>query len=73
MDKTIYTKTYTRIISKLKKARKEARLNQKDVARKLNRTQSYVSKMESGQCRLDIVQLKEIAQVYKKALDFFIN
>lgn len=73
MDKTIYTKTYARLIDQLKKARKKARLKQKDVAKRLKRTQSYVSKIESGQSRLDIVQLKEIAQVYKKTLDFFIK
>jgi len=73
MDKSIYTKTYSRLISQLKKARKEARLKQKDLAKKLKRTQSYVSKIESGQARLDIVQLKEIAQIYRKNLDFFIK
>lgn len=73
MDKTIYTESYARLIGKLKQARKQAGLKQKDVARKLDRTQSYVSKIESGQSRLDIIQLKEIARVYKKSLDFFIK
>ena len=73
MDKTIYTKEYSSIIDRLKKARKATGLNQKDVARRLKRTQSYVSKMESGQCRLDILQLKEIAKTYKKNLSFFIK
>ena len=73
MEKTIYTKTYAHLITRLKKARKQARLKQTDVARKLKRTQSYVSKMESGQNRLDVVQLKEIAKVYKKSLEFFLE
>lgn len=73
MDKTIYTKTYARLIVKLKKARKEAKLNQLAVAKKLKRTQSYVSKIESGQSRLDIIQLKEIGKIYKKTLDYFIK
>lgn len=73
MDKTIYTKTYVHLIERLVKARKQANLKQTDVAKKLSRTQSYVSKFESGQSRLDIVQLKEIAQVYKKSLDYFIK
>ncbi|MFA5410742.1 MAG: helix-turn-helix transcriptional regulator [Candidatus Omnitrophota bacterium] len=73
MDKTIYTESYARLVSQLKKARRLAKLKQKDVAKKLNRTQSYISKIESGQSRLDIIQLKEIAKVYKKRLDFFIK
>ncbi|MFA5403155.1 MAG: helix-turn-helix transcriptional regulator [Candidatus Omnitrophota bacterium] len=73
MDKTIYTKAYSDLVSRLKKARHQARFNQKDAAKKLNRSQSYISKIESGQLRLDIIQLKEIARVYKKSLDFFIE
>ncbi|MGA2775404.1 MAG: helix-turn-helix transcriptional regulator [Candidatus Omnitrophota bacterium] len=73
MEKTIYTQSYTRLVNQLKKVRNQAKLKQKDVAEKLKRTQSYVSKIESGQLRLDIIQLKEIARVYKKRIDFFIK
>ena len=73
MEKTIYTQSYSRLVGQLKKARNQAKLNQKDVAKKLNRTQSYISKIESGQLRVDIIQLKEIAQIYRKHLDFFIK
>jgi transcriptional regulator with XRE-family HTH domain len=73
MDKTIYTQAHVYLVKQLRRARKKARLKQKDVARKLHRTQSYVSKIEGGQCRIDIVQLKELAGIYKKSLDFFIK
>lgn len=73
MDKTIYTKEYSTIVEQLKKARKEAKLDQKTTAKRLKRTQSYVSKMENGQCRLDVIQLKEIAKAYKKNLSYFIK
>ena len=73
MEKSIYTKSYSHLVDQLKKARKQKRLKQSDVARKLIRTQSYISKIESGQLRLDIVQLKEISRLYKKQLDFFIK
>jgi len=73
MDKTIYTKSHRRLVSRLIKARKQARFKQNDVAKKLGRTQSYISKIESGQRRIDIVQLKEFAEIYNKKLDFFIK
>jgi len=73
MEKTIYHKEYGVIVGRLKKARRESRLKQGDVAKRLKRTQSYVSKMENGQCRLDILQLKEIAKTYKKNLNFFLK
>lgn len=61
------------MVGRLIKARKEAKLKQEDVAKRLGRTQSYVSKLESGQRRVDIVQLRELAQVYKKRVSFFIK
>jgi len=66
MAKTIYTKAHKRLVEELVKARKAAGFKQEKVARKLGKTQSYVSKIESGQCRIDIVQIKELAAIYKK-------
>ena len=60
MTKTIYSKTHKTLIRRLTKAREEAKLKQEDVAKKLGKTQSYISKIESGQRRIDIVQLKEV-------------
>ena len=73
MSKTIFSKDHKILIAKLIKAREDASLNQVEVAKILNRSQSYVSKIESGQRRIDIIQLKELAGVYKKDLDFFIK
>lgn len=73
MPRAIYTKDHNTIVKRLKKARLDAGLQQIKVAEKLGRTQSYVSKIESGQRRFDVLQLKEFAKLYKKSLDFFIK
>lgn len=73
MEKTIFTKSHKYLVKQLIAARKRARLKQQDVAKKLGRTQSYISKIESGQRRVDIVQLKELAAIYKRKFDFFIR
>ena len=73
MDKSIYTKDHKHVIEQLKTARQEAGLDQMEVAELLGKSQSYVSKIESGQRRIDVVQLKELAKVYKKPIDFFIK
>mgnify|MGYP000969860373 CR=1 FL=1 len=73
MDKAIYTKDHKNMVSQLKKARLEAGFDQKEVAKILGKTQSYISKVESGQRRIDIIQLKAFAKVYKKDLDFFVK
>lgn len=44
----------------LRDIRTEAGLRQVDLARKLGRPQSFVSKYESGERRLDLVELSEI-------------
>ncbi|MDD5593102.1 MAG: helix-turn-helix transcriptional regulator [Candidatus Omnitrophica bacterium] len=73
MDKTIFTKAHKDLVGRLIKARKASKLNQADVAKKLGRTQSYISKIEAGQRRIDVVQLNEFASIYKKNLYYFIN
>ncbi|MDD5382076.1 MAG: helix-turn-helix transcriptional regulator [Candidatus Margulisbacteria bacterium] len=73
MGRTIYSKDHKRLINKLKKARVELGLDQIEVAEKLKKSQSYVSKIESGQRRLDIVQMNEFAKIYNKSIDYFIK
>lgn len=73
MKKAIYSPDHKKIIVLLRKARLEKQLDQKTVAKRLGRSQSYISKLESGQRRIDLVQLKELASVYKKTLDYFIK
>ncbi len=73
MPRAIYTKDHNEIAERLKEARIEIGLGQVEVAEKLGRTQSYVSKIESGQRRFDVLQLKEFAKLYKKPLDFFVK
>ena len=73
MPKSIYTKEYQKVIKRLKKARLEAGLKQTEVAKKLAKPQSYISKIERGERRIDIAELKEIADIYKKPLDYFVK
>ncbi len=73
MLKTIYSSEHKLVIERLKKARIDAGFDQKDVAKKLGKTQSYISKLESGQRRIDLLCLKELAKIYNKDLSFFIT
>ena len=73
MKKTIFSQEHKLLVARLKKAREEMGFQQQDVARLLKTTQSYVSKLESGQRRLDIIQIKSLAKIYKKSLDYFIS
>ncbi len=73
MVDTIRSKEYADFVGRLRKARLEAGLRQIDVSKKLKRTQSYVSRVEMGEQRLDILELKKFAQLYKKDINYFIK
>jgi len=69
MSKTIWTKEYAVFIKKLRQARLDAGLKQIDVAKKLKRPQSYISRVESGEYRLDIMEVKVFAKLYGKNIN----
>lgn len=73
MPKSVHSKEYRAFLLKLRKARQDAKLTQNDVARLLKQPQSFVSKTESGERRLDAVELKSLARIYGKPLDFFMD
>ena len=66
MAKSIYSKRYRQFLDLLIQARKEADLTQVEVALRLDRPQSFVSKYENGERRLDVVEFLDVA----KAIDF---
>ena len=60
LEKSIYTGEYSTVIRLLRQARDDAGLTQVDLAKRLGQTQSFVSKFERGDRRLDIIQLRTI-------------
>ena len=73
MKKPIHTKEYAYFVERLRKARLDAGLSQVQVAKKLNRPQSHVSNVESGQQRVDVVELKRFARMYGKSISYFVK
>ena len=73
MVKSIHTKEYAVFIGRMVKARKDSGLRQIDVAKKMKRPQSYISRVESGEYRLDILEVKKFAQLYGKDIAYFVK
>jgi transcriptional regulator with XRE-family HTH domain len=73
MTKSIYSREYKKVIERLKKARQEVNFKQTEVAKKLGKPQSYVSKIERGERRIDIAELKELAKILKKDINYFVK
>ena len=72
MANSIYLKEYKKVIERLKKARQESGLKQIEVAEKLDKPQSYISKIEQGERRVDIAEIKLFAKIYQKPIDYFV-
>ncbi len=72
MPNPLHSQKYQKVIKQLRKARLEAGFTQLQVAKKLKRHQSYVSKIEIGERRIDVAELSELAEIYGKRLDYFV-
>lgn len=62
MKKALYERRHAALTELLKGARKDAGLTQAALAKRLRRPQSYVSKYERGERRLDVIEFLEIAR-----------
>ena len=62
MDRSITSTEYHRFRALLRELRHEAGLTQVQVAERLDEPQSFVSKYESGERRLDVIELRHVAE-----------
>jgi transcriptional regulator with XRE-family HTH domain len=60
VGQSIYSRDHRRLVALLRGIREDAGLSQVELARRLRRSQSFVSKYESGQRRLDLIELRSI-------------
>jgi transcriptional regulator with XRE-family HTH domain len=71
--KSIFTREYRVLLQLLHDARERAGVTQVELAERLGRSQSFVSKCERGETRIDLVQLHEICRILKKPLVDFVR
>lgn len=62
-----------RFLSLVRQMRLDAGLRQADLARKLGEPQSFVSRYESGERRLDVLELRQICGMLGVSLADFID
>jgi transcriptional regulator with XRE-family HTH domain len=73
MKKKVYIVQRSRLVSLLREIRIEAGLTQMELAVHIERDQTFVSKYESGQRRLDVLEVREICQAIGISLDEFVK
>jgi transcriptional regulator with XRE-family HTH domain len=64
MEKSIHSHQYRVFLDVLRKARRRAGLTQVELAKKVGEEQSFVSKCERGERRIDVVELRAFCQAF---------
>ncbi len=73
VTKSVYTNQYRRFCALLIQARKAAGLTQVELAEQLKRPQSFVSKLERGERRLDVIEFLEVARALRLDVRAFLQ
>jgi len=73
MFKSRHSKQYARLLTVLREVRKEAGFTQTQAGKKFGAHASFVSKIESGERRIDVIELGEFCKVYGVPLQGFLS
>ena len=71
MDKSLYSRQQIELQRLLRELRLAAGLRQQDVADLIKEPQSFISKYESGERRLDVLELREVCSSIGITLERF--
>jgi transcriptional regulator with XRE-family HTH domain len=63
----------SRLAALLRQVRLDAHLTQSQLAEKIEQTQSYISKYENGEQRLDLMELEVVCQAVGISLSDFVE
>ncbi|MBL8802952.1 MAG: helix-turn-helix transcriptional regulator [Planctomycetes bacterium] len=70
---SVHSARYQQFLQRLRAARVESGLTQVEVARRLRKPQSFVSKCESGERRVDAIEFADMAKLYGKPMESLVE
>jgi transcriptional regulator with XRE-family HTH domain len=73
MKKSIHSQEYKLFLELLREVRETANLTQDELAERLGSTQSFVSKCERGERRLDLVELQSWCSALEISMRDFVS
>ena len=73
MEKSITSREYAVFLAELRAARKRRGVTQVEMAGRLGETQTFVSKVERGERRLDVIELRRFCQALQLPLTSFVT
>ena len=72
MNKSVHSEPYAVFLASLVETRKRRGVRQIELAQRLGKPQSFVSKYENGERRLDVVEFLEIMRALEEGADAII-
>lgn len=72
MEKSIFSRDYALLINLLREQRAQAGITQSQLAARLQQTQSFISKCERMERRLDVIELRAWCEALGTSLADFI-
>jgi transcriptional regulator with XRE-family HTH domain len=73
VPKSRHSKQYARLLVALRQARESAGMTQVDAAKSFGKHASFISKCESGERRIDVVELAAFCRLYRVGLAAFLK
>jgi transcriptional regulator with XRE-family HTH domain len=73
MAKTQHTRRYKHLLAELRAVRKAAKVTQLAASKKLGKHAPHISKIESGERRLDVIELADLCKIYGISLSKFLK
>jgi len=68
---TKFQDAYDTLLERLVAARQKAGLTQHEVSALMGRSHNFITRCESGDRSIDVMELLELAQIYKKPISHF--
>jgi transcriptional regulator with XRE-family HTH domain len=72
MEKSIHSADYATFLKVFRRVRRRAGLTQVELAERVGATQSFISKCERGERRIDVVELRTFCQAFGISLGQFV-
>ena len=73
MEKSTFTREYALLLRLLKSSREKAGMTQVELGERLRAAQTFISKVERGERRLDLVELRDFCQAIGLSLSEFVT
>jgi ribosome-binding protein aMBF1 (putative translation factor) len=73
MEKSIHSAGYAVFLQVLREERERAGLTQVQLARRIRETQTFVSKCERGERRIDVIELRTFCRAFGLSLKQFVS